>query len=174
MNKFDLGKLNLRTPFGAVLMLFTLILSGCQNIGKFGSPDRDSTSSARSLGESKSYICRDAHHWRGQVVGDGHCVSFIKRCSGAPLTHLWRPGSHVKGIELEPGTIIATFVGQRYPSKSGYHAAIYSHQDNDGIWVWDQWRGKPVHLRLIKWQNPRSRPANSGKAYRVVLTDIAP
>jgi hypothetical protein len=65
--------------------------------------------------------------------------------------------------------VIATFRGDRYPSVTGYHAAIYIKQDEQGIWVWDQWQGKAVHKRLIPWHNPGATAANTGTAYRVVV-----
>ncbi|GHA15423.1 hypothetical protein GCM10008090_26220 [Arenicella chitinivorans] len=113
-------------------------------------------------------VCKDAHQYRDRVVGDGHCVSLIKRCSGAPDTVDWRPGETVLNADLTPGTIIATFKGNRYPSRRGYHAAIYIEQDERGIWVWDQWVGKPVHRRLIRIRGDDALPSNSAQAYRVV------
>ena len=101
-------------------------------------------------------------------MGDGHCVSLIKRCSGAPATREWRPGGSIRNRNIPVGTVIATFEGDLYPSVSGYHAAIYIQQDTQGIWVWDQWQGVPVHRRLIRWNNPGATPANTGTAYRVV------
>jgi len=28
----------------------------------------------------------------------------------------------------------------------------YLYQDDHGIWVYDQWRGQPVHKRLIRFE----------------------
>jgi hypothetical protein len=115
-----------------------------------------------------SYHCANPASYRGQRVGTGHCVSFIQTCSDAPITTLWREGPKVKGNHLQPGTIIATFRNGKYPSKTGWHAAIYISQDANGIWVWDQWVGKPVHKRLIRFKNGRGTPNNDGDAYSVV------
>jgi hypothetical protein len=48
---------------------------------------------------------------------------------------------------------IATFDSDgSYTSESGNRAAIYLSQDDHGIWVYDQWRGRPVHTRLIPFE----------------------
>lgn len=151
--------------------LVGIILSACQHQPKpqetAPKPPHDSHTQTQSASLS-ALICEHAIRWQGQVVGDGHCVSLIKRCTAAPRTTLWRPGRKVQGQALLPGTIIATFQGNTYPNVSGYHAAIYIEQTDEGILVWDQWQGMPVHRRLIRWQNPGASAANSGTAYRVV------
>lgn len=157
MNNF--AEKSWRNPALLVLML---LLSACVT---------NSTTPNSTAQSSIELVCREAHQWRGQIVGDGHCVSFIKRCTKAPRTANWRPGEIVQGRELVPGTIIATFDGQNYPSRTGYHAAIYISQDKSGIWVWDQWQGKPVHQRLIRWHNRFASNANKGSSYRVVLVE---
>ncbi|RBP50812.1 BPSL0067 family protein [Arenicella xantha] len=119
------------------------------------------------LGQTQLH-CTDAHTYRGRVVGDGHCVSLIKRCSGAPNTDQWLPGEPVLDNTIQPGTIIATFKNDRYPSTRGHHAAIYIEQDDQGIWVWDQWVGKPVHRRLIRLSSKTTLASNTAGAYRVV------
>jgi hypothetical protein len=160
-----------------VIALLSICIAGCQNLDREGSTDpmnpRNNEQLSHANASSAGYfICENASQWQGLVVGNGHCVSLIKKCSGAPNTDQWRPGPTVQGRDLGPGTIIATFSQQRYPNKSGFHAAIYSHQDAQGIWVWDQWRGKPVHQRLIRWQPRDTRPANTGSAYRVVMATV--
>ena len=72
------------------------------------------------------------------------------------------------GQDLPAGTIIATFENNRYPSRHGHHAAIYIKQDSQGIWVWDQWIGKPVHKRLIRIRHDGADPGNTAQQYRVV------
>jgi len=120
-----------------------------------------------------THVCPQASDYEGEVVGDGHCVSLIKACSGAPATKLWRPSAFVlKSISssIEPGTVIATFRNGRYPNQTGWHAAIYISHGPEGIWVWDQWVGKPVHKRLIRYRNDKATPANKAQAYRIVTT----
>lgn len=122
---------------------------------------------------SGAYRCLNANSFQGQVIGDGHCVSLIRRCSNAPFTQYWRPGALVTDSAPPTGTIIATFKNGRYPNKTGYHAAIFIKQDEYGIWVWDQWLGKPVHRRLIRFSDERLKhktpAANTAQAYRLVL-----
>ena len=113
-------------------------------------------------------ICDDASDYSNQVVGDGHCVALIKRCAGAPTTSHWRPGPRVLHSTLKPGTVIATFEGQRYTNQSGQHAAVYIDHDSRGIWVWDQWLGAPVHKRLIRIRHDGADASNTAQAFRVV------
>lgn len=116
-----------------------------------------------------SLFCINAASYAGKVVGDGECVSLIKRCSGAPDTKFWRAGENViSGPTLKSGTIIATFKNGRYPNATGYHAAIYIEHNKDGIWVWDQWRGKAVHKRLIRTRKDRAQSNNKAQHYQVV------
>lgn len=114
-------------------------------------------------------FCLNAGLYEGKVIGDGHCVSLIKYCSNAPNTDQWYPGEIVWQNEIKPGSIIATFKNNRYPNITGYHAAIYISQDASGIWVWDQWQGKPVHKRLIRWRNDGATNNNTAQSYRTVL-----
>lgn len=116
-------------------------------------------------------VCKTAAHYQHQVIGNGQCVSFIKQCSGAPQTKFWSPGAPVLTTSPHPGTVIATFENGRYPNKNAYHAAIYIKQDQQGIWVWDQWVGKPVHKRLIRVRYDNADPSNTAQAYRVVMID---
>jgi hypothetical protein len=98
----------------------------------------------------------------------------VKAAAGAPLTAAWQKGAPVRGNpHIEPGTAIATFESDgSYTSESGNHAAIYLSQDDRGIWVYDQWRGQPVHKRLIpfeggggaKWGNK----SNDGSRFAVI------
>ena len=151
-----------------LLLLVILFLSACtQN-------KLSPTKTPESLGEIPyTHVCRQAHNYQGKVVGDGHCVSLIKACSEAPATKLWRPSTFVSESgrgSIEPGTVIATFRNGRYPNKTGWHAAIYISHGPEGIWVWDQWIGKPVHKRLIRYRNDKATPANSAQSYRIVTT----
>jgi hypothetical protein len=118
--------------------------------------------------QNKTYLCDNPESYQGKKIGTGHCVSLIQTCSGAPFTSLWRQGPKVKGLILEPGTIIATFRDGKYPNVTGWHAAIYISQDEKGIWVWDQWVGKAVHKRFIRFKNGKGTPNNDGDAYSVV------
>ncbi|MEM7358917.1 MAG: BPSL0067 family protein [Pseudomonadota bacterium] len=131
---------------------------------------RPSGTAEPDISELTAHICQNASRYRGRVVGDGHCVSLIRLCSSAPLTRHWRPGELVNKINPPAGTIIATFEGDRYPSVTGYHAAIFIEQDEQGIWVWDQWVGKAVHKRLIRFRDDAAAASNTAQRYRVVLS----
>jgi hypothetical protein len=78
---------------------------------------------------------------------------------------------------LLTGTAIATFENGRYPGRaSGNHAAFYSSQVSDGIWVVDQWRGRgkrEVSKRFIKVKRvlPNGKfedPSNNAAAFFVI------
>ena len=114
------------------------------------------------------FICDDAPVHIGKSLGNGECVDLVKLCSKAPLTRYWKPGEKVFGNDIPPGTAIATFRRGKYPNKSGYHAAIYSHQDKNGIYAWDQWHGQPVHLRYIKARQSHKDAGNNASKYRVI------
>lgn len=144
-------------------VLIMLIVSGCAH---------KSVNQTRPFPQA-DLICNTPQLYANKVVGDGHCVSLIKKCADAPLTSQWRAGKRVLGYadQLPLGTIIATFKNGRYPNTEGFHAAIYISHDRDGIWVWDQWRGKPVHRRLIRSRNDGANASNSAQAYSVVKLD---
>jgi hypothetical protein len=99
------------------------------------------------------YIAARPEAFEGRVIGAGHCVDFVKAAAGLPRITAWREGAPVRGNpHIARGTAIATFEPDgSYTSESGNHAAIYLSQDDRGIWVYDQWRGQPVHKRLIRF-----------------------
>jgi len=133
---------------------------------------RSTQGTNNNVNNNVNFICVNPYEYAGKVVGDGHCVSLIKDCSNAPDTVDWRPGQRVieqSANTIQPGTVIATFKNDRYPNRRGYHAAIYIKHDKHGIWVWDQWRNKPVHKRLIRVRHDGSYASNSAQDYRVVM-----
>lgn len=118
-----------------------------------------------------SYICHQISSYADKIIGDGQCVSLIKKCSSAPQTSLWKPGKKVLSLprgSIKPGSIIATFKNGKYPNKTGYHAAIYISHNVNGILVWDQWSGKAVHKRLIRTRNDNASSSNTAQAYYLV------
>ena len=118
-----------------------------------------------------SFIAPNPESYEGQVVGSGQCVDFVKAASGAPQTSLWKEGVKVKGAIILTGTAIATFIGGEYPSHAhGNHAAIYVSQNTDGLVVWDQWTGQPVHQRTIHFRAGAVDPSNDGDAFSVIET----
>lgn len=117
-----------------------------------------------------SYVSSNYTDYVGQVVGNGQCVAYVKAASGAPASSLWKEGVKVRGASLQAGTAIATFQNGQYTNSTNgdSHAAIYESQDNDGLWVYDQWTGNPVSKRLIKFRGGTGTPNNDGDAFSVV------
>jgi hypothetical protein len=120
------------------------------------------------------YMAASPEAFEGRVVGGGYCVDFVKAAAGVPRTAAWRQGAVVRGNpHIVPGTAIATFESDgSYTSESGNHAAIYLFQDERGIWVYDQWRGQPVHKRLIRFEGgsgaKRGSKSSNGKRFAVI------
>ncbi len=106
----------------------------------------------------------------GKVVGSGHCTAFVQDVAGAPPTGDWSCGTKVKGSKtIVAGTAIATFTGpgETYVNESGKgHAAIYVSQDATGITVWDQWKGQPVHKRVLRFASPGN--SNNGDLFHAI------
>ena len=121
------------------------------------------------------YVAARPEAFKGRVVGAGYCVDFVKVAAGVPQTAAWREGARVHGNpHIARGTAIATFEADgTYTNESGNHAAIYLHQDHRGIWVYDQWRGRPVHKRLIRFEGGRGSgqgsKSNDGKLFAVIV-----
>jgi hypothetical protein len=120
------------------------------------------------------YIAARPEAFEGRVVGAGYCVDFVKAAAGVPLTAAWQEGAEVHGNpHIAPGTAIAPFESDgSYTSESGNHAAIYLYQDDHGIWVYDQWRGQPVHKRLIRFEGGSGgkwgSKSNDGRLFAVI------
>jgi hypothetical protein len=120
------------------------------------------------------YIAASPEAFEGQVIGAGHCVDFVKAAAAVPRTAAWQRGDEVRGnLHIVRGTAIATFESDgSYTSESGNHAAIYLHQDDRGIWVYDQWQGQPVHKRLIRFEGGSGgkwgNKSNDGKRFAVI------
>ena len=160
-----------------VLLTILLIIGACTSAPKINKNTSinkntpDSIPKAYTPKPDQQYQCNNASSFAGRKIGDGTCVSLIKHCSNAPDTRYWKAGEKV--LSLNPGTIpfgtvIATFKNGKYPNMTGYHAAIYIRHDQNGIWVWDQWVGKPVHQRLIRIRYDQATASNSAQAYRIV------
>ena len=174
-------RLDLKVKRLVMLIAIATSLSACQNTPPQTACQREGVncnehatseySSKQKIDANDYSICRNASSYAGKVVGDGHCVSLIRRCSNLGFTNSWRPGVRVKDSDLLPGTVIATFVGDTYPNTRGYHAAIFIEHQANGFWVWDQWKGKPVHKRLIQYRKDKAPASNSAEAYRAVLNN---
>jgi hypothetical protein len=120
------------------------------------------------------YLAKHPDAFVGTAVDNGHCVKFVQAAAGAPRSTNWRPGAWVRGNpDVVLGTAIATFEEDgTYTSEPGNHAAIYVGQDATGLWVYDQWRGQPVHKRLIRFEGgkgaKKGNKSNNGNLYRVI------
>lgn len=119
------------------------------------------------------YVAASPEAFEGEVIGAGYCVDFVKAAAGVPRTVAWQAGARVRGNpHLPRGTAIATFEADgSYTSESGNHAAIYLSQDDRGIWVYDQWRGQPVHKRLIRFVGGSAKwgsKSNDGRRFAVI------
>ena len=109
--------------------------------------------------------------------GDTQCVEFILQAvPGVPKsTSAWSEGKKiVKGdTSILPGTAIATFINGKYSTLGSgkQHAAVYLGQDEHGIQVLDQWKGKPggISVRTISWKpiDPDNL-SNNGNAFSVI------
>ena len=119
------------------------------------------------------FRARGPHAFVGRVVGNGHCVAFVREAAFVPHTSKWRRGTKARGGELPNGTAIATFdpVSHRYTNSvdGRSHAAIFLREDPEGLRVLDQWVGRPVGPRLIRFApGANTRPVNDGDAYYVI------
>lgn len=124
-----------------------------------------------------AWRCADPAKYQGQVVGDGQCVRFCQAAvPGLPHTSQWRRGAKVKGGNIEPGTVIATFgASGKYENKTdgSSHAAILVAEEAGGLRVWDQWVGRPVAERLIFYRGGAGRAVNDGDRFFVVEAENA-
>ncbi len=81
-------------------------------------------------------------------VGTHECVALVEDWAGAPhgAASSWHRGDKVLGnAHIARGTAIATFPDGHYEG----HAAVYLGETNDGIRVFDQWRGHKPSERTI-------------------------
>jgi hypothetical protein len=111
--------------------------------------------------------------YAGRVIGDGHCVAFVREVAGLPHTSAWRRGELVRGSAVLEGTPIATFDRNgRYANATdgSSHAAVLIEETPMGLMVWDQWKGHPVERRLIRFQDGKAKPANDGDKFHVIET----
>lgn len=96
-----------------------------------------------------------------------------------PATKDWRAGDAITGYgdpPLQPGTVIATMdENGRYPGPDveHKHACIFMGYDSwkgqKGMWVYDQYIGKPPGRRFIAFNKSKGVSDNAYK-YSVVKT----
>lgn len=113
-----------------------------------------------------------------RTVGSGHCVAYVQEAARAPHTSAWRMGPRVRDAAgLPSGLAIATFgKNGRYENDTSgrSHAAILASVTSDGLLVWDQWVGRPVAQRVIRFKAGQGDKVNDGDAFHVILADDAP
>lgn len=122
-----------------------------------------------------SWRLNNPQSYAGRTIGNGQCVAFVRDVAGVPHTSTWRKGAHVRsGGVLPIGTVIATFdANGRYGNHEDgrSHVAVLVERRDDGLLVYDQWRGQPVHQRLIRYRGAgEAQPVNDGNAYHVLIT----
>lgn len=120
------------------------------------------------------FIASHPERYLGTVVGNGHCVAFVRRVSDVPHTSLWRRGALVNDLEPPPiNAIVATFDAHgRYANAldGSSHAAVFLSRHDAGIEVIDQWVGQPVHYRTIRFRQGQGHAANDADRFFVVVT----
>jgi hypothetical protein len=123
------------------------------------------------------WIAKQPESYAGRVVGNGHCVAFVREAAGAPHTSEWRRGPQARFIPRDDkikGVAIATFdTDRRYGNHTDgrSHAAILIARHEDGLLVWDQWVGQPVHQRTIRYRGGSGNAANDGDAFHVIVAN---
>ena len=119
------------------------------------------------------FIAKDPQAELGKVVGNGQCVRFCQHVSAVPHTSRWTPGVKVRGGDVPSGAIIATFdpAGYYENDETGRsHAAVFLEEREDGLRVLDQWRGRVVSERTIRFKGGAHPHVDDGDSYYVVET----
>jgi hypothetical protein len=115
------------------------------------------------------------------------CVALVKKAppaassSNPPQSTLWRPGIWVHGAQpgtIKKGTVIATFLVNKYPLTDPRHAAVYISHNDKGITVIDQWVGAtgstPADHRPLTFRGIENRSVDNGDLYYVVELTTLP
>jgi hypothetical protein len=120
------------------------------------------------------HVASDPHRHVGRVIGNGHCVAYVRDIAGLPPTASWRKGP--SAATAAPGTAIATFdangtYGNHTDGRS--HAAILLEATEQGLQVIDQWVGRKVpapgvQQRLIRFRGGQGLPVDDGDAYYAI------
>ncbi|CDX21069.1 hypothetical protein MPLDJ20_110358 [Mesorhizobium plurifarium] len=121
----------------------------------------------------------------GKSFGNGQCVALTKEVggmAGIPAS-TWKKGEKIQGNnKIQPGTPIATFNGDwgdgkgriHYGPKgqaggvSGFsHTGIYLGQNESGIFILDQWKGRNANITFRPWQSA-GQGLESGAYYYLI------
>jgi hypothetical protein len=111
------------------------------------------------------------NNYLGKAIGTGQCVAFVEAAAHTPTTASWKCGKVAGDSTIAAGTAIATFdptgvYGNHTDGRS--HAAIYVSQNSDGLLVYDQWLGQPVHQRTIHFRKGQGNAVNDGDQFRAI------
>jgi hypothetical protein len=121
------------------------------------------------------WIGEDLEDYNGQVVDNGQCVRFLQVAADVPHTSHWRRGLRVRdALDIERGTAIATFnsAGKYTNSTDGSsHAAFFLAKQNNGLLVSDQWKGQPVHQRVLRYKDGGGTANNDGSRFYIIETE---
>lgn len=122
------------------------------------------------------FIASDTHRWIGKVVGSGQCMALVQLVDpGVPNSSKLRQGIKVRGADLPPGAVVATFNNGRYTNSTdgSSHIAILLDQNDEGLRVIDQWVLHPVAERIIRFKNGLGPACDDGDRYCVVETEAS-
>ena len=119
------------------------------------------------------FVATDPYEAMGHVVDNGHCMRHVQVCHGVTHSSTLRRGAKVDE-NTPPGAIIATFSDDgRYTNSldGSSHIAVFLSCNPDGsINVVDQWRGQPVHERVIRDKGGEGTPNNDASCFYIVET----
>jgi hypothetical protein len=111
-------------------------------------------------------------------VGTHQCAALVQVTIPIGKVATWREGIRVRGHDwqIQKGTAVATFEDGFYPNREhDNHVAYYISQDNTGIRVMDQWKGKgSISSRVLPFRGRLANgmfidPSNNGDALSVVM-----
>lgn len=123
-----------------------------------------------------AFIAPDPHACVGEVVADGHCMRHVQVVAGVTHSSTLRRGASAQTVEMERGTVIATFNdegGYANATDGSSHIAIFLDRGPDGeLTVVDQWLGKPVGERVIRNKNGEGPACDDASRYYVAEADV--
>jgi hypothetical protein len=123
------------------------------------------------------FVAAHSERYLAQVVGNGHCVAYVRAAADLPHTSLWVCGDPVATTDIPRGTAVATFgTTGKYENRTdgASHCAIFQQQISTGIRVLDQWVGHPVAHRVIRWKDGVGKAADDASCYHVIETALVP
>jgi hypothetical protein len=118
------------------------------------------------------FVASDPYARLGEVIDTGHCMRHVQVVAGVTHSSTLRRGERVRGANVPRGTVVGTFDAEgRYANATdgSSHVAILLEETADGLRVVDQWRGQPVHERLIRFKGGQGTANNDGDRFHVVL-----